>query len=373
MNRERRDTDEAPEGGEPNSEQRLIRRRAVIAAASGLVAAALAKSAAQPGEAQAAGDTGDFLLGTTNKTQTTTELDRTGSGHDPALFVFNGEGAGVVGQSPLSAQQGAAGLSGVGVLGATGDIVLRDGVDYYLTLSAGVVGVVKVPTPVALQGVLDVAAGVRGHSQSSTGTIGSSDKRVGVLGLGGVVPQVLLTETAGIVGVSDGIAGTVGIGVSDGGRGASTIVIDGSGDNPTESVTVHSDGDGVLGLYIRRKRGAGVHGIASKNEGEGVKAVNLDGGVALAVHGRARFSTAGRAVIKAILIGSDEYRVANPAVTGNSHVTVTFLGDPGAVQVSWVELQPGAGFTLHLSGAPKTDIPFSYLVVEFPPAAAVST
>ncbi len=84
--------------------------------------------------------------------------------------------------------------------------------------------------------------------------------------------------------------------------------------------------------------------------------------LALAVVGKASFSTAGAGVVPA---KKRRAEVSNPAVTADSHVTVTFTGkNPGQVWVSWVERHPGSGLTVHLSGRVPTDLPFTYLIVE---------
>lgn len=86
-----------------------------------------------------------------------------------------------------------------------------------------------------------------------------------------------------------------------------------------------------------------------------------DGGLALAVEGKARFSTAGSGVVP---VRADAATVSNPAVTADSHITVTFTGDPGRASVAWVERQPGSGFIVHLSGKSRWAVPFTYLIVE---------
>jgi hypothetical protein len=86
-------------------------------------------------------------------------------------------------------------------------------------------------------------------------------------------------------------------------------------------------------------------------------------GIALQVRGSARFSTAGTATIPA---GTDAVFVANPAVTEESHVSVTVASDPGSRQLTWVERNPGAGFTVHMSSQTKKvpETSLTYLVVE---------
>ncbi len=85
-----------------------------------------------------------------------------------------------------------------------------------------------------------------------------------------------------------------------------------------------------------------------------------DGGLALDVIGKARFSTAGAWVVPA---KADAVWVDNLAVTVDSHITVTFTGDPGRSSVAWVDRQ-ATGFTVHLSSRCRSAVPFTYLIVE---------
>ncbi len=127
------------------------------------------------------------------------------------------------------------------------------------------------------------------------------------------------------------------------------------------------NGTGVLG---RSQTGNGVLGVAP-GEAPAITALSSgdvpgpsmlsDGGLALNVVGKARFSTAGAAAIP-------RWRrlafVPNPAVTANSHITVTLTGNPGLASISWVERRPGTGFIVHVSGWSIWDVPFTYLIVE---------
>ena len=124
-------------------------------------------------------------------------------------------------------------------------------------------------------------------------------------------------------------------------------------------------GHGVLG---QSESGTGVVGQAP-GEAPAVLAVSSplgpsepDGGLALDVIGKAQFSTAGAGVV--VPRRAEPSTVSDPAVTADSHVTVTFTGDPGGASVAWVERQPGTGFTVHLSGRSRSPIPFTYLIVE---------
>ena len=115
-------------------------------------------------------------------------------------------------------------------------------------------------------------------------------------------------------------------------------------------------------------QGVGVYGYTF--DGVGVKAHCVSAAVpghptgpelALEVVGKARFSTASAGIVPA---WANAATVDNPAVTEQSHITVTFMGNPGWASVTWVERQPGTGFIVHLSSRPWRKVPFTYLIVE---------
>jgi hypothetical protein len=57
----------------------------------------------------------------------------------------------------------------------------------------------------------------------------------------------------------------------------------------------------------------------------------------------------------------------NASVSATSHVMVALTGDPGPRQVQWVELHPGAGFTVHMTAAPvpkRMATSFTNLIVQ---------
>lgn len=108
--------------------------------------------------------------------------------------------------------------------------------------------------------------------------------------------------------------------------------------------------------------GPGVLGDSSGN-GAGIKAMNSGTGVALEVDGRARFS--GAAGAGSIPVKASSATVSNALVTATSHISASLTGDPGSnAVVQWVERNPGAGFTLHLSDKVNNPTPFTYLIVE---------
>ena len=129
------------------------------------------------------------------------------------------------------------------------------------------------------------------------------------------------------------------------------------------------DGRSEQGVGVRGGGwNAGVEGEAPGEDHPGVRAISRsgppyppDGGLALEVIGKARFSTAGAGAVPR---GRRMATVANPAVTAASHVTVTLTGDPGLARFDWLERQPGVGFVVHLAGLALREIPFTYLIVE---------
>lgn len=169
---------------------------------------------------------------------------------------------------------------------------------------------------------------------------------------------------------------------STGAAGGGAISATAHGDaHAIEGVTLSENGVGVQGIsggdpygegpgtgvVGHTGTGVGVLGIAT-GTGVGVEAHSRveahSDGLALAVRGKSAFSTAGSAVVPA---GQESVFVENAAVTGNSHITVTLTTDPGDRQVSWVDRDPGSGFTVHLTQAPpprRPETSLTYLIVE---------
>jgi hypothetical protein len=211
--------------------------------------------------------------------------------------------------------------------------------------------------------------GVRGQSKGENGTPGGSGP--GVEGESSTGPGVhgFSEFEGGVEGNSDFGDGVRGFGSHDGGtgvRGDGSVGVAGTG----TVFGVHGFSDsGVAGQFYSNGD-AGVRAFApgdfpavsaiSGIEAEGGE----DGGLALDVVGKARFSTAGAAAVAA---GQNTAVVANTAVTGSSHVSVTLVGDPGPRQLRWLQRSPGVGFTVHFSGGPpgqRPQVPFTYLIVE---------
>jgi hypothetical protein len=62
--------------------------------------------------------------------------------------------------------------------------------------------------------------------------------------------------------------------------------------------------------------------------------------------------------------GQGDVAIANAHITGTSVVTVMLASDPGPVVVQYVSLQPGTGFTVHLSAPTKVKTLFNYVVLQ---------
>jgi len=202
-------------------------------------------------------------------------------------------------------------------------------------------------------GEMESAVALTGESEFGEGVIGITrhDRAaiMGIAALPGIDPPV------GGLGAGIGVGGWSGSGDGVGGHSGS-----GSG-----GTFISESGIGVVG------RSASATGVAGVSPGEspavlaesaiGIGPWEPDGGLALDVVGKARFSTAGDGVVPA---KAGSTALSNSAVTADSHVTVTFTSDPGAASVAWVERQPGTGFIVHLSSRPRWNVPFTYLIVE---------
>jgi hypothetical protein len=123
------------------------------------------------------------------------------------------------------------------------------------------------------------------------------------------------------------------------------------------------------GIGVGGGSGSGVGTQGISKTGFGVQAHSPDG-FALLVQGTAALSTVGSAVVPR---GDNSVFVSNPAVSADSHVSVTVASDPGERHVSWVERDPGSGFEVHMSEAPRRKRPetsLTYLIVDPVPDTA---
>lgn len=374
-------------------------RRAFLAAAAGAAVGATAATLLPEGAKRAQAASGDpLILGQPNEAGEGdgTELDANVEGGS-AFHVVN------------PASEGSTGIHGDGPNGATG---LRG-------TSAG--------TGPGVHGTATQGTGVLGESDSGAGVYGFSDTDIGVHGMtNGVAPSWAEFLPAGVLGISllpppgkpwgdmTGVAGISGAGAGVHGESDSGPGVEGHSQSGAGLLADSENGTGVVafahnlassavfgvnvapgpvshdenGVPIANGSGVGVQGrsgsgpaiVGQSESGVGVLGVapgdapavvalsalpepspTPDGGLALNVVGKARFSTAGSGAVAA---RQDTASVTNPAVTSSSHITVTFTGDPDRAQVSWVERQPGSGFVVHLSGRPRSNVPFTYLIVE---------
>jgi hypothetical protein len=61
--------------------------------------------------------------------------------------------------------------------------------------------------------------------------------------------------------------------------------------------------------------------------------------------------------------GQEEASITNALISSSSVVIVTLIGDPGPVVVHYVTLQPGTGFTVHLSAPAVKKTVFNYVIL----------
>lgn len=341
--------------------ERKTDRRGLLALIGAGGAATMAALLGRSNGARAA--TGESLiLGQANTADAPTILEKTGEvsdwthalevqhlgGGSPQAIAIAGVsdgGYGVVGASPSGVgvhgkSEGGAGVSGGSANGPGGWFESQSGV--------------------GVHGYSPNHPGVHGHSESGSGVEGQSGTGPGVLGRSNSGSGVEgRTQTGfGVVGIAEGVNegwGPVGVIGAAFGEG---------------SVGVHGKSNGSAGVDGRGEGGApGVVG-EGLGDGAGVRAehrsseepYDLDGGLALEVVGKARFSTCGAGTVPA---GDNSVFVANGAVMAVSHISVTLTGNPGQRQLRWVERVPGSGFTVHLTtGGPKPATDFTYLIVE---------
>ena len=197
-----------------------------------------------------------------------------------------------------------------------------------------------VPGPgIGVDGISGSGPGVRGTSDSGPGVYGGSQSGVGVQGSS--------PDGVGVLGDSENGTGIVAF--SHNSFGSAVF-----GVNVQPGPVSHDE----QGIPIPNGSGPGLQGRSGS--GPGVLAIS-ETGLGLLVVGKAAFSTAGAGVVPAKAYTA---AVANPAVTVDSHITVTLTDDPGRASVAWVERDSGTGFTVHMSSRPRSDVPFTYLIVE---------
>lgn len=174
-------------------------------------------------------------------------------------------------------------------------------------------------------------------------------------------PGVEGTSATGAGVRGEGAVGVIGEGASVGlsGQGSTGVVGEGF-----VGVEAHGTSSGVFALS---EDGRAVHGQTSTGVGLSALSPSTGTGVALLVRGKAKFSTAGSGVIPR---GEDSGEIQSLSITPESHITVTFTGNPGVplagfpVSVLWVERFPGLKAIIHLTRSVGRDTPFTYLIVD---------
>ncbi len=284
-----------------------------------------------------------------------------GSGSGPGVTGDSQSGPGVSGHSQYGpgvegGSQNGPGVRGFSDSGSPGVLGEASGSDFHIAV-LGVHGA-------------EFGFGVHGDSESGTGVSGHAwGGNPGIVAAShegdGLVAQSGSPEKAGVVGLSQidshkGGPGYVGPPLL-GGRGVhgrSGPGIGVLGDSLSGPVAVVGPDDSPI-----FDPGTGTGVLGRSGTGIGVQAEATEpAGFALDVVGRARFSTCGAGTVPQ---GQNTVLVANPAVTADSHITVTLTSNPGLRQPRWVERMPGSAFRVHLTpGWPRPATGFTYLIVE---------
>ncbi len=199
------------------------------------------------------------------------------------------------------------------------------------------------------------SVGVWGHGNDS-GVVGESiGGGIGVTALGGS------NDGYGVWAVGGGFGfGVNAIGGASGGPG----VVGNAGGGNGDGVVGYGSGTGA-GLYGTggSSGGAGVHGIAGSASGAGVLAQGTSGGDgdALAVNGRATFSTSGVVTVAA---GHSTATETGVKLTASSLVLVTLQRHEAGVYVqAAVPNVAGGSFTVYLSKAVNAKTKVAWFVI----------
>jgi hypothetical protein len=288
----------------PATEEVARGRRKLLTGGLAAGAAALGAwslTSAQPVRA----DSGDhMIIGEVNSCGAITALNMVANPYSFDAFAVNSDG-----QGPALAGNGYGG--GPGVKGTT---TTGTGVD-----NAGVIGEVDHDLGVGVYGKSDV--GVQGDSPGATST------QIGVKGTA-EGPQGVGVQGTGFKGV-EGRSGNYGV-----------------------------YGAGFFGVYGASPVGAGVFGDSTAVTVPGVLASNqVSGGLALSVRGFPKFSTAGRATVKA---HSSKVTVTVPQVVASDSVLVTVQGSGPAVK----NAAASAGkITITLTASASSAVTVAYLII----------
>jgi hypothetical protein len=301
----RKDMTDGDGGLTPATEEVARGRRKLLT--GGLAAGAAALGAWSLASAQPArADSGDnLIIGQANAAGALTALDMLADPYSFAAFAVNtsGQGPAIAGNNDSS---------GPGVKGTTST---GTGV-----ASAGVIGEVDHDLGVGVYGKSDV--GVQGDSPGGTST------QIGVKGTA-EGPQGVGVQGTGFKGV-EGRSGNYGV-----------------------------YGAGFFGVYGASPVGAGVFGDSTGATVPGVLASNqVSGGLALSVQGFPKFSTAGRATVKA---HSLKVTVTVPQVVASDSVLATVQGS-GSAAVKNAAASAGK-ITITLAATVSSAVTVAYLII----------
>jgi hypothetical protein len=335
-------------------------RRALLSAALGGLAGLVAASLGRP-QAVRAGSDGDVVLGASNGSTTSTEIQTPGSqsaliatttgGNSAAIVADSAGGPGVLsaGHGPAAGLMGQSYSSGPGVFGVIGPN------SYFAPLHTGVYGY--------------GAQGVVGQADPSPGSVGY----VGVQGFAGVTnpPPATAPQTqkapAGVYGEASG-ADPTGV-WGDGGTASSgsTTGVYGEGDTGVWGY----GGWGVFGASDAT--GTGVYGFSGATVPAAPAHVGVFGytdsgyaiyaraatGTALYVDGKARFRRSGRTSVPA---GHSLVKVTLAGVTTSSWIIATPQTNRAGVFVQAVVPASGS-FTIYLNKVVSGTTYVGYLVI----------
>lgn len=310
------------------------------------------------------------------------------SGSGKGVLGQSGSGVGVAGTSESGPGIGGSSSSGPGVVGQSAS---GPGVVAISNTGPGLTAQSSSPTNVALAGQW---TGDPSSSTPHSGVFGSSNGNAP--GIHGQSPQVGVLGRSGPPNGGDPLGNGVGVrGESAGGPGVLGRSLTGAGVSGVgqqgPGVRGQSQtGPGVIGFAnatnpgvvgeasasragvnghaatgqpaihgINESGGPAVLGTASQANGRGVVAENLAGAIALDVIGKARFATAGVAVIPA---DDSAVPVTAPVDPATSIVLVTPLADTERRAI-FVRLAPGS-FTINIDDKSHPPIPVAWLLIE---------
>ena len=368
-------------------------RKALLAGASGAVAALAAGALARPEQARAGTD-GDVVLADRNIAAATTTIETTDV---PALELFASDDLALHTQGMIASansptrmaiwayQQDTSG-------GAPAILAQSRGSTAAIIAQVDRITVDQAANGNGVEGHADNGAGLRGISASGNGVEGVTSG-VGAAALsgdnqGGGYGAVGSTTSAAQSGVWGNNYGS-GAGVKatsssgDGVFGQGRNGVHGVGIGGTGGFFTSTGSDGVFGQgaatgvhgFCQGANGAGVLGVASSGAGVkgstsfaatiGVIAENTGGGTGLKVTGRATFNRSGIATI-AGTTGSPKNSVVvtvpGATLSGASMVLATIQGNPAGVYVQGV-VKGTTSFTIFLNKAVTTSVKVGWFII----------